>query len=54
MRNPWRLLTVAVLCAFAGALVGRRFLEHLTMEAVRHVIAVLLLFLAVGLVGGFL
>lgn len=45
------LLVVAVLCAFAGALVGRRFLEHLTMDAVRHVIAVLLLLMAVGLVG---
>ena len=46
------MLMVAVLCAFAGALVGRRFLEHLTMESVRHVIAVLLLIVAIGLAAG--
>jgi uncharacterized membrane protein YfcA len=44
-----RLLAVAVACAFAGALVGRRFLEQLTMDAVRHVIAVLLLLMAIAM-----
>jgi uncharacterized membrane protein YfcA len=43
------LLATAVLSAFAGALVGRRFLEHLTMDAVRHVIAVLLLLMAIAM-----
>jgi uncharacterized membrane protein YfcA len=42
-------LVVAVAAAFAGALVGRRYLERLTMEAVRHVIAVLLLMVAVAM-----
>jgi uncharacterized membrane protein YfcA len=49
-----RLLVVAVLCAFAGALVGRRYLERLTMDAVRHVIAVLLLVMAVAMATGLL
>lgn len=49
-----RLLTVAVLAAFAGALVGRRFLERLTMDAVRHVIAALLLVMAVAMAAGLL
>ena len=49
-----RLLVVAVLCAFAGALVGRRYLERLTMDAVRHVIAVLLLVMAIAIGTGLL
>jgi uncharacterized protein len=48
------LLVVAVICAFVGALVGRRFLEHLTMDAIRHVIAVLLLLFAVAIGVGLL
>ncbi len=44
-----RLLVVAVAAAFAGALLGRRYLERLTMDAVRHVIAVLLLLMAVAM-----
>lgn len=44
-----RLLLVAIAAAFAGALVGRRYLERMTMEAVRHVIAVLLLVVAVAM-----
>ena len=49
-----RLLAVAVSCAFAGALVGRRFLEQLTMDAVRHVVAALLLVMAVAMGMGLL
>jgi uncharacterized membrane protein YfcA len=49
-----RLLGVAVACAFAGALVGRQYLERLTMDAVRHVIAVLLLIMAVAMGTGLL
>jgi uncharacterized protein len=48
------LLLVAILCACAGALVGRRYLERLTMGAVRHVIAVLLLVMAVAIGTGVL
>lgn len=49
-----RLLTVAVAAAFAGALVGRRHLERLTMDAVRHLIASLLLVMAVAMAAGLL
>jgi uncharacterized membrane protein YfcA len=49
-----RLLVVAVVCAFAGALVGRRYLERLTMDAVRHVVALLLLVMAVAMATGLL
>jgi uncharacterized membrane protein YfcA len=47
-----RMLVLAVLAAFAGALLGRRYLERLTMEAVRNLIAVLLLVMAVGMGAG--
>jgi len=47
-----RLIVVAVTCACAGALVGRRYLETLTMDAVRHVIAVMLLLMAVAIAAG--
>lgn len=49
-----RLLAVAVAAAFTGALVGRRYLERLTMEAVRHLIATLLLVMAVAMAAGLL
>lgn len=49
-----RLLTVAVLAAFAGALAGRRYLERLTMDSVRNLIAVLLLGMAVAMAAGVL
>ena len=48
------LLGVAVGAAFAGALVGRRYLERLTMDAVRHLIAALLLVMAVAMAAGLL
>lgn len=48
------VLVVAVLAAFAGALVGRRYLERLTMDAVRHVVAVLLLVMALAMGMGIL
>ena len=48
------LLAVAVICACTGAVVGRRFLEHLTMDAVRHVIAFMLLMMASALCTGLL
>jgi len=48
------LLTVAVLAASAGTLIGRRYLERLTMDRMRHVIAVLLLIMAVAMAAGLL
>lgn len=48
------LVATAVVAAFAGALAGRRYLEHLTMESVRALIAVLLLVMAVAMAAGLL
>ena len=48
------VLGVAVAAAFAGALLGRRYLERMTMDAVRHVIAVLLLVMALAMGTGIL
>jgi uncharacterized membrane protein YfcA len=48
------LLGVAVCCACAGALLGRRYLETLTMDAVRHLIAVMLLIMALAMGSGML
>jgi uncharacterized membrane protein YfcA len=48
------LVATAVVAAFAGAVAGRRYLEHLTMETVRSLIAVLLLVMAVAMAAGLL
>jgi uncharacterized membrane protein YfcA len=48
------LVAVAVLAASAGALVGRRYLERLTMDLLRHAIAVLLLIMALAMGAGIL
>jgi uncharacterized membrane protein YfcA len=46
------LLGGAVLAAFAGAVVGNRWLQTLTMEGVRRIVAAMLLLVALGLVAG--
>lgn len=46
------LLALAVLSAFGGALLGRRYLERLTMARVRQVVAVMLVVLAAGMASG--
>ncbi|HTU99207.1 MAG TPA: sulfite exporter TauE/SafE family protein [Luteitalea sp.] len=48
------VLGTAVTAALAGAVVGRHYLESLTMEAVRSLIAVLLLVMAVAMAAGLL
>ena len=48
------LLATAVTAAFAGSLVGRRYLERLTMEAVRNLVALLLLVMAAAMGAGLL
>jgi uncharacterized membrane protein YfcA len=50
----YTLLAGAVLAAFAGALVGNRFLQTVTMDGVRRVVAAMLLLVALGLAGGIL
>jgi uncharacterized membrane protein YfcA len=48
----WPLLGTAVAAAVAGALVGKRFLAGMTMEAVQRIVAGLLVLVAAGLVSG--
>lgn len=48
------LLTVAVLAAFAGAFLGNRYLQKITMTAIQRLVAALLLGLALGLMSGVL
>lgn len=46
------LLSGAVLAAFAGAVVGNRWLKRITMDGVRRIVAAMLLLVAFGLVAG--
>jgi hypothetical protein len=48
------LLTGAVLAAFAGAVLGNRWLRSMTLGGVRIIVAAMLLLVAVGLVAGLL
>ena len=54
VRLDYGLLGAAVAAAFAGALVGNRFLKKLTMRGVQRVVAGLLFLVAVGLLSGIL
>ncbi|MGE0640121.1 MAG: sulfite exporter TauE/SafE family protein [Thermoanaerobaculia bacterium] len=49
-----RLLAVAVLAAFAGAVLGNRHLKKLTMPGIQRLVAVLLAVVASGLIAGVL
>jgi len=48
------LLTAAVLCAFAGAYLGNRFLHKVTMKEIQVIVAGLLFMVGTGLVSGLL
>jgi hypothetical protein len=48
----YALLAAAVLAAFAGALLGNRWLRAMTMQGVRRIVAALLLVVALALVAG--
>lgn len=48
------LLTAAVLAAFAGALLGNRYLRKMTMPGIQRIVAGMLLLVALGLVSGLL
>ena len=50
----YALLTGAVVCAFAGAFLGNRFLHAVTMTAVRGIVAATLVIVSVGLITGVL
>lgn len=48
----WPLVATGALCAFAGVLLGRRFLHKVTMKAVRALVAILLFAVGLALVTG--
>lgn len=50
----WRLVAVGTLCAFAGALLGVRYLKKATIGIVRKIVATLMMVIGAGLVAGIL
>jgi len=48
------VLAAAVLCAFAGAALGNRYLKSITMKAIQRTVAILLFAVALGLMSGVL
>jgi uncharacterized membrane protein YfcA len=50
----YRLLAAAVLAAFAGALLGNRYLRKMTMPTVQRLVAIMLFLMASGLIAGLL
>ncbi len=48
------VLITAVLAAFLGAVVGNRYLKKMTMRVLQRIVAVMLLIVAAGLIGGLL
>jgi len=53
-RLDYALLTAAVLSAFAGAVLGNRYLKKLTMVGIQRIVAAMLFLVAVGLISGVL
>lgn len=51
-REEWGLVALATASAFAGSLLGRRLLPHVTVEGVRAVTGALLLAVGLGLATG--
>jgi hypothetical protein len=45
-------VVVAVLCAFAGTVLGKRLLQKVTLRAVQRVVAGMMLLIDAGLVAG--
>jgi uncharacterized membrane protein YfcA len=48
----WGIVAFATLCAFGGAILGRRLLPKVTLEGLRLLVGVLLLVVGLGLVTG--
>jgi hypothetical protein len=46
------LLIIAVLSAFSGVFVGKRFLKKVTMRGIQLLVSIMLIFIALGLVSG--
>ncbi len=53
-RLDYGLLAAAVISAFAGALLGNRFLKRITVQAVQRIVALMLTLAALGLISGIL
>lgn len=49
---PWSLVGTATLCAFAGALLGKRLLQKVTLDGIRRLVGTLLLVVGVALAAG--
>lgn len=52
--GQWRLVAVAIVCAFAGAVLGWRLLPRVTLDGLRWLTGSLLLIVALGLISGLL
>ena len=52
--EEWRLIVTGILAAFAGVLVGRRYLHKVTMRSIQLLTGILLLAIAVALGSGIL
>jgi hypothetical protein len=52
--TDWALLVAAVASAFAGAWLGNRYLQKITLVGVQRMVAVLLFAVAIGLISGWL
>ena len=50
--HQWPLILTGILAAFAGVMIGRRFLHKITMKTVQTLTGVLLLGIAVALGSG--
>ena len=48
------LLVAAILAAFAGAVLGNRYLKKMTMPSIQRIVAVMLFAVALGLISGLL
>ena len=53
-RIDYALLAAAVVAAFAGALIGNRTLEKITMPGIQRLVAILLIAVSLGLISGWL
>ena len=50
----YSLLVAAILAAFAGAVLGNRYLSKMTMPSIQRIVAVMLFAVALGLISGLL
>jgi len=53
-RHQWSMITVGCLAAFAGVLIGKRFLHELTMGTIQTITGILLVGISIALLTGIL